>query len=115
MPECPRNNEDSTLPPPGFTNTSLGVKRIQLIELLEKVLDKCQNEPDFIEQQPKQTELLVSIAQFTLLSTPMSLNEKRDFLNNIVTIGQDLLTDENQVNNTEEITSSIDSRKEDFY
>ena len=110
MPACPRDNQYSSLPPPGFTDDSLALKRVQLIELLEKVIDKCQREPQFVEQQPKQTDLLVSIAQFTLLSTPISPNDKRDFLNNIVTIAQDLLIDENQVNN-DEITLSTNSSK----
>jgi hypothetical protein len=110
MPACPRDNKYSTLPPPGFTNANVTLKSQQLIELLEKVIDKCQHEPQFIEQQQNQTDLLISIAQFTLLSTPISSNEKRDFLNNILKIGQDLLTDENST----EIISSINSCKQNF-
>jgi len=95
MPVCPRDNQCSTLPPPGFANNNVALKSGQLIELLEKVIDKFQREPQFIEQQPKETNLLVAIAQLTLLSTPISSDDKRDFLNNILTIGQTLLTDEN--------------------
>jgi hypothetical protein len=93
MPACPRDNQYSSLPPPGFNEDILALKRVKLIELLEKVIDKCQREPQFIEQQSKQTDLLVEIAQLTL-----SVDNKREFLNNILTIGQDLLTDENQIN-----------------
>jgi len=102
MPACPRDNQYSTLPPPGFSNDNVALKTGQLIELLEKVIDKFQREPQLIEQQPKQTNLLISIAQLTLLSTPISSDDKRDFLNNILTIGQTLLTDEN---NTELVSS----------
>jgi hypothetical protein len=107
MPAGPRDSQYPTLPPPGFTDVNVTLKRGQLIELLQKIIDKCRHEPQFLAQQPKETELLVSIAQFTLLSTPMSSDEKRDFLNNIMNIGQDLLTDENNT----EIVSSVDSCK----
>jgi hypothetical protein len=110
MPECSRDNQYSTLPPPGFTTADVALKNRPLIELLQKVIDKFQYEPEFITQQPKETNLLVSIAQLTLLSTPISPDVKRDFLNNIITIGQDLLSDENQVN--KEIAASIDTCKE---
>lgn len=94
MPACHRGDEYSTLPPPGFTDSNVAIKNGQLIDLLKKVIEKVQNEPQLIEQQPKQTDLLVSIAQLTLLSTPISSNDKQDFLNNILTITQTLLTDE---------------------
>jgi hypothetical protein len=104
MPACPRDNQHSTLPspPPGFTDANVVLKREQLIELLKNVIDKYQQETLFVAQQPKQTDLLFSIAQLTLLSTP---NDRREFLNNIVTITQDLLADENNT----DIASSIDS------
>lgn len=107
MPACPRDNQNSTLPspPPGFTDANVVLKREQLIELLKNVIDKYQQETLFVAQQPKQTDLLFSIAQLTLLSTP---NDRREFLNNIVTITQDLLADENNT----DIASSIDSCKE---
>lgn len=105
MPSCPRDNQYSTLPPPpGFNETNLTIKSGQVIELLQKVIEKIHDEPQLIEQQTKQTNLLVSIAHLTLLSTPISLKDKRNFLNNILTMTQNLLTDEN--NNIQ-----IDSRK----
>jgi hypothetical protein len=108
MPACPRDNECSMLPPPpGFADANVALKREQLIELLKKVIDKYQHEPEFVVQQPRQTDLLVSIAQFMLLSTPISSDDKRDFLNGIMTIAQDLLT----IENNREITSSVDSCK----
>jgi hypothetical protein len=108
MPACPRDNQYSTLPPPGFTDANVSLKREHLIDLLKNIIDKCQHEPSFLAQQSKQTDLLISIAQLTLLSTPISPNDRQGFLNNIVTITQDLLSDENN----KEIVSSVDSCKE---
>ncbi|UJR15929.1 hypothetical protein I4U23_002849 [Adineta vaga] len=96
-----RDNESSSLPPPGFSGDKIATKRVQLIDLLEKVIDKCQHEPQFIENRSKQTDLLVKIAEFTLLSSPVSPSDKQDFLNNLFTIGQDLFNDENQSNDEE--------------
>jgi hypothetical protein len=111
MPECPRDNDYITKPPPGFTQDSLPLKRVQLIELLEKVRDKYQQEPQFVEQLPKQTDLLFSIAQFTLL--PASNEGKRNFLNNIVMIAQDLLLDENQDVTMTTLPSNTPDNEED--
>lgn len=97
MPECPRHTNPSTLAPPGFSNTNVSIKRQNLVELLQQIIDKCQQEPTFLDQQPKQIDLLVSIAQLTLLSTPMTVENRRDFLNNILTVGQDLLSDEDSL------------------
>ncbi len=99
MPECPRVNNDSTLPPPGFTESNATLKCGQLTDLLQKIIEKCQSEPLYIVEQPKHIELLISIAQLTLLSTPISSDDKRNFLNNIVNIGQDLLKNENNTEN----------------
>ena len=93
MPACPRDNQYSSLPPPGFNDNNSALKRVKLIESLEQIIDKCKCEPEFIDQQSKQTDLLLSIAQLTLVT---NVDSKREFLNNILTIGQDLLTDENQ-------------------
>jgi hypothetical protein len=92
MPACPRDNQNSTLPPPGFTDVNVKLKREQLIELLKNIIDKCQQETLFVAQQPKQTDLLISIAQLTLLPTT---NDRQEFLTNIVTISQDLLANAN--------------------
>ncbi|CAF0787758.1 unnamed protein product [Adineta steineri] len=108
MPACPRADQYSSLPPPGFADNNFALKRVQVIDLLQKLIDKCQREPQFVEQQPQQTDLLVSTAQYILLPTPISPDDKRDFLNNIIRNGQDLLNDENQMNN-DEITLSINS------
>ncbi|CAF3734825.1 unnamed protein product [Rotaria sordida] len=112
MPGCPHDDEYSSKPPPGFTDDNLTLKRVQLNDLLEQVIDKYRHDPQFIEQQSKETDLLISVAQFILLSSPISSDDKRNFLNNIVKIGQDLLIDENQVNNNEQISSSINSNSQ---
>ncbi|CAF0791582.1 unnamed protein product [Rotaria sp. Silwood1] len=109
MPTCPRDDQYSSKPPPGFTDDNLTLKRVQLNDLLVKVINKYQHEPQFLEQQSKETDLLIAVAQLILLPSPISSDDKRDFLHNIVTIGQDLLTDENQVNDNEQIPTSVDS------
>ncbi|CAF0845777.1 unnamed protein product [Rotaria sp. Silwood1] len=109
MPTCPRDDQYSSKPPPGFTDDNLTLKRVQLNDLLVKVINKYQHEPQFLEEQSKETDLLITVAQLILLPSPISSDDKRDFLHNIVTIGQDLLTDENQVNDNEQIPTSVDS------
>ncbi|CAF2754467.1 unnamed protein product [Rotaria sp. Silwood2] len=109
MPACPSDDQYSSKPPPGFTDDNLTLKRVQLKDLLEKIIEKYHHEPQFLEQQPKQIDLLIAVAQFILLSSPISSDDKRDFLNNIVIMGQNLLVEENQVNYNEQIPKSIDS------
>ena len=110
MPACPRTNQYSTTStPPGLTDPNTSLNREQVVELLRKVIEKCQEEPSFLVEQPKQTDLLVSIAQFTLLS-PASLNDRRARLNQMMNIGQDLLTDEST---TDTSSSSVDICKKD--
>ena len=94
MSECARDQNSSTSAPPGFSNTNVLVKRRNLIEILQQTIQKCQEEPTFLVEQPKQIDLLVSVAQLTLLSASMTVENRRDFLNNILTIGQNLLSDE---------------------
>lgn len=96
MPACPRADEYSALPPPGFTGNNCISKSAQLIELLEKVIEKYRCEPYTVEQRAKQTDLLLSIAQYTILAGPISNDDRRRFLQQIVSIGGDLLTEDQQ-------------------
>lgn len=83
--------------PPGFSDTNVSVKRRNLVELLQQIIDKCQHEPTFLDQQSKHIDLLISVAQLTLVSTPMIAEHRRAFLTNILTVGQDLLSDEDSL------------------
>lgn len=111
MPACPRDNEYTASPPPGFESANTGGKREQVIELLRKVIEKCQEEPLFLAQQPQQTDLLVSIAQLSLLPSSNSATDRRDFLNRIMTLGQGLLT--NQSNT--DTNSTVDLCKQSIF
>lgn len=107
MPACPRDNQYSTTSTsPALTDPNPSVKHEQAIELLRKIIDKYQENPAFLVEQPKQTDLLVSIAQLTLFPSP---NARQVCLNQIMNIGQDLLTDES----TTDTSSSIDNCKKD--
>ena len=97
MPACPRDKQYATTS--ALTNANTSEKCEQVLDLLRKIMEKCQEEPLFLEQQPKQTNLLVSIAQLTLLSSSNSTtDDRRAHLNNIMNIGQDLLTDSTTTN-----------------
>ncbi|CAF3997287.1 unnamed protein product, partial [Rotaria magnacalcarata] len=91
-------------PPPGFTDDNLTMKRVHLNDLLKELIDKYQFDSQTLEQQSRQTDLLVAVAQFIL-----SPHDKRDFLSNVVTIGQDLLTNEYSMNKSEEIPITMNS------
>ncbi|CAF3322356.1 unnamed protein product [Rotaria socialis] len=91
-------------PPPAFTDDNLAMKHAQLNDLLKKLIDKYQFDSETPEQQTRQTDLLVAVAQFIL-----SPHDKRDFLSNVVTIGQDLLTNEYSMNRSEEIPLTMNS------
>ncbi|CAF4999417.1 unnamed protein product [Rotaria socialis] len=93
-------------PPPAFTDDNLAMKHAQLNDLLKKLIDKYQFDSETPEQQTRQTDLLVAVAQFIL-----SPHDKRDFLSNVVTIGQDLLTNEYSMNRSEEIPLTMNSSK----
>ena len=119
MPNCSHDNQNSLLSSPDFTDDTLLIpKQVKLVYLLQNIIKKCQYEPQFLSKQPKETDLLVSTAQLILTSSSPSsipLDDKQDILNNIVSLGQDLLrSDEHLVddnNNSEEVDSSIDSSK----
>lgn len=106
MPAGPCDDQHSSETPPGCTNDSLTLKCVKLNDLLKKLTDKYQCDVQIVEQQSKETDLLIAVAQFILTK-----DDKRDFLSNVVTIGQNLLTDEYQTNNIEEISVTIDSSK----
>lgn len=114
MPACPRDKQCSSLPPPGFAEDNTTLKRVRLIDSLEKLIEKCQREPQFIEQQPKETDLLLSIAQFVLLSPSASHIDRRTSFDNILAIGKDLLTDEEQMNNKENNSKNCSSARQTF-
>ena len=98
MPVCPRDDQCSPLPPPGFAEDNTTLKRVRLIDSLEKLIQKFQREPQLIEQQVKATDLLLSIAQFILLPPSAPPIDRRISFDNILAIGKDLLTDEDQMN-----------------
>lgn len=103
MLECTRDNQYATTS--GLINANAGERREQVLGLLRKIIEKCQEEPLFLEQQPQQTNLLVSIAQLNLLPSSNSIsNDRKAYLTNMMNIVQDLLTD-TSLNNT---NSSVD-------
>ncbi|CAF1068470.1 unnamed protein product [Adineta ricciae] len=106
MPVCARDDQPSSLPPPGFAEDNTTLKRVRLIDSLEKLIQKFQREPQFIAQQPKETDLLLSIAQFILLSPSASHIDRRISFDTILAIGKDLLIDQDQMNNKENNNSS---------
>ena len=111
MPACPRDNDYSSLAPPGFTQDDSTLKRVQLVELLQKLIDKCHREPQFIDEQSKQTELLIATAQYALLPTSNPTDEKRAFIQRMIAIGQELWAHESQDDDREERSAPIHSSK----
>jgi hypothetical protein len=109
MPACPRDSQYSSVPPPGFTGDRSTSKNTQLVELLEKVTDKYRRESHAVEQQSKQTSLLIAIMQYTLLADQISNHDRENFLQNMITIANDLLADDHQ--NIQTISSNDSGKR----
>ena len=114
MPACPRDNNYASLAPPGFTQNDAALKRVQLVELLQKIIEKCQREPQFIDEQSKQAELLIATAQYALLPTSNPTDEKRELVQRMIAIGQELWAHESQNDDSEERSAPIHSSKDLF-
>ena len=114
MPACPRDNDYSSLAPPGFTQDDSALKRVQLVELLQKLIEKCHREPEFIDEQSKQTALLIATAQYALLPTSNPTDEKREFVQRMIALGQELWAHESQNDDREERSAPIHSSKDLF-
>ena len=102
MPACPRGEEYS---PPGFTGDNCLSKSTQLMALLETVVEKYRREPRLVEQRAKQTDLLLAIAQYTILAEPISNEDRRAFLRQIVSTGGDLLMEDQPSSDSSERTA----------
>lgn len=111
MSTCPRDNSCSSQPPPGFSDSNATLVNVQITELLQQLINKFQNDSDSVDKLSKETNLLTVIAQLALLPKTVSPDVKQNFLNKIVTIAQDLLVNERQMNNNDEVSRTIDSSK----
>lgn len=111
MPACPRDNDYASLAPPGFTQDDSALKRVQLVELLQKLIEKCHREPQFIDEQSQQTELLIATAQCALLPTSNAKDERRAFVQRMIALGQELWAHESENDDRQERSAPIHSSK----
>lgn len=93
----PDQHEESTSSrsaPPGFSTNDFKSRSTQLLDLLEKITEKYQNEPEVVEQHSKQTDLLISVAQYILLPVTISKEYRHSFLRQVIKVGNDLLNED---------------------